>query len=440
MSQQRQEYKLLQQGKKARISLEKINALNAVGFVWEAQRGSNRNRKKRKQSQHSSADLEALLANVASSSHSAAAAHPPSHSAEQRFDIPPPNELRQDIPPAILAQVLSLLGANQQSDVLQAAEKGTSTAAAASRMVPDVARRAPPPHGGGALPNLPMASLAHPAASSRQHIGGQAFKHAWDRQVQDHRNNLMALNAATMQNRQDQIITKHLIDALRQDSNVNSTGIGAAVQRIHGIIGHQGHAAESSRHITQNERLHRALRMPECLPPPLRVQPGGLSAARQREARIASDRSESESETSRFGVALQLGEFVKEGEQETAKPPPAMRNLGRGFQVGGASVGFGAPRAVSLPTGFESYMQPARLVTDSHSHVGRNAVNTTRGTSAPFALGSNPNRAAKQPSSSGSAQNDDDDDDDDGIFSDAEEDETAVAFLDSAMARRSSHS
>lgn len=41
VSAQRQEYKLFKQGKKCRITAERVQALNAIGFVWEAQRGSS---------------------------------------------------------------------------------------------------------------------------------------------------------------------------------------------------------------------------------------------------------------------------------------------------------------------------------------------------------------------------------------------------------------
>jgi hypothetical protein len=44
--QQRQEYKLLRKGRSSRLTSDRIKLLNSVGFVWEAQRGGPRRRRK----------------------------------------------------------------------------------------------------------------------------------------------------------------------------------------------------------------------------------------------------------------------------------------------------------------------------------------------------------------------------------------------------------
>ena len=46
MSTQRQEYKLLQKGRSSRLTDDRIDLLNKVDFIWEAQRGGPRRRRK----------------------------------------------------------------------------------------------------------------------------------------------------------------------------------------------------------------------------------------------------------------------------------------------------------------------------------------------------------------------------------------------------------
>mmetsp|Transcript_28109 Transcript_28109/g.39740 ORF Transcript_28109/g.39740 Transcript_28109/m.39740 type:complete len:633 (+) Transcript_28109:60-1958(+) len=48
VSTQRQEYKLLKQGRSSRLNPERVKALDSIGFVWAAQRGGARVRKKKK--------------------------------------------------------------------------------------------------------------------------------------------------------------------------------------------------------------------------------------------------------------------------------------------------------------------------------------------------------------------------------------------------------
>jgi hypothetical protein len=59
---ERQEYKLLQQGHSSRLTEAKVNELNAIGFVWEAQRG----RRKLPEGSEADGEGEANLASVTS--------------------------------------------------------------------------------------------------------------------------------------------------------------------------------------------------------------------------------------------------------------------------------------------------------------------------------------------------------------------------------------
>jgi hypothetical protein len=360
VSQQRQEYKLLQKGRKARITPERVQALNAVGFVWEAQRGCNKRKKRRKKKNTTWVENNALAAATA---------------LQSRGFVPPQPRTHQpgnDISPAVLSHVLSLLDAQQKSNEMQmakataearmvediialqrsnaaAAAAAATAAAAASAPFPDVARR--PSHSGA----LPMGSLYPASRQAKESV----FNDPWARQLQECRDLLTGRGISSIRSKvpyQENIIAKHLVDALRHDINVNSTEIGTAVQRIQGMLGGQANT-ENTRRISQNEAQNRALRMPKFAPPTRQpLPPPNLSA----NAEVRADRAESQSEASRFGVALQVGEMVKEGVQERVKPSSFGNvEVPRGIQ-GRDSNGVRAPRAESLSIGPEGRTRRAR--------------------------------------------------------------------------------
>lgn len=319
------------------------------------------------------------------------------------------------------AKMVEDIIALQRSNATAAAAAATA-AAAASAPFPDVARR--PSHGGA----LPMGSFYPASRQAKESV----FNDPWARQLQECRDLLTARGISSTQSKvpyQQNIIAKHLVDALRHDINVNSTEIGTAVQRIQGMLSGQANT-ENTRRISQNEAQNRVLRMPQFVPPTRQpLPPPNLSS----NAEVRADRAESQSEASRFGVALQVGEMLKEGVKEMVKSSTfANIKVPRGIQ-GRDSTATGAPRAESLSTGPEGRMQPARLVAGSHSPRMTVVPTTSKGRGVSQTLGSAPN-SAKQSFSSGDAQGSDDDGG--GIFSDAEEDEAAVAFLATAIARR----
>ena len=102
-----------------------MQALDAVGFVWEAQRGIHRKKKSPETvallgGEESGLTREHLARNGAAGQSFGTL----SRSSQQNAGGFPFLNLRQEIPPALLSHVVSLLGANQQSIGPQTSQMG----------------------------------------------------------------------------------------------------------------------------------------------------------------------------------------------------------------------------------------------------------------------------------------------------------------------------
>jgi len=417
VSAQRQEYKLFRQGKRCRLTPDKVQALNSIGFCWQAQRGNNRKKSPKKKRASIGATAAVPVEGASLDGNRALAASLSANASHSNFGrFPPHNNLsRPDIPPALLlSHVLSLLDAQQQSSGPQAAQRGASEAAAAARMMENILAQQnrnvmtaptssstfPPGLLPGAAVPPPLQAMARAAALPNHvtsQVEGLAFAHAIAkaRHLQDSRH----LANMSSRNYQEQDIAKDLIDAIRQGKGIGSMGPQAAARQIHGMIGRQDNTARPSFSVNDAQRTGVMPQM-QSLPPRFLSRPPTYATAR-------ADRSESESEASKFGVALQMGDVVA--------PTRDLLNVGMWDGMStrvGDSAGRGTAGTNSSQPDWEDRKLPARpdigSRNDHLSDTQGNNVSTTGG-------------------SDSSHQSDDG-----GVFSDAEEDEIATAFLEAA--------
>ena len=410
--------------------------LDSVGFVWEAQRGNNKKRRTSSKKRDLKLGPSRAEQGLAVDGNNAVA----NMIARQAFEriIPPPNTLRPDIPPAFLSHVLSLGSAQQQSNGPQTVQREALEAAAAARMMEDVVAlqsrnptlRAPTAHfspallPGAAHPPLQFQDIARSVASPNRassQLERLAFADCFARQLQERRESIAATTNDLNASYEEQIITKHLLQALQQGGGIDSMEVPTAVQKIRGLIGLRDDTATARPFSMMNDaprREHHQMQQPLRPPYPLHLP---------IDTRLLPVRNESETEASRFGVALQMGEVVR----PSGSHPTNVR-VSDGALTAGASALKGTVGTDLSPPSWEDRKPPARRDIGRSSGLSTygewNSASTPGNASdvprSPQNKGTSP--VAKSSSSGGSQS------DDEGVFSDAEEDETATAFLTAA--------
>lgn len=326
VSAQRQEYKLFLQGKKCRIDEQQVNALNAVGFVWEAQRGNNKKRL---------AESDDVTEEVAQEAF--AAFGNGNSDIVSSLGFPADNLTDGEKGNALVSQVLALLAAQQQSNGLQAAQ-GTSSAFAAADAARALLQQSGAPnalttrmatnasHSLAGLdvsskpPPQPIAAptlLMNHAMNQRERLAASAL---------DHQTRVMAaatdptepikIRRQPTSLRDEQIISKHLSYALRNEPDIDEREVETAVQRILGTIRGAGNVSpppkngvrpqfQSANPAEKSERLKRMSPGPRF--PPVTSQEPSIDT----NAEATANKSDlSESEASKFGVALQIQQVV----------------------------------------------------------------------------------------------------------------------------------
>lgn len=222
---------------------------------------------------------------------------------------------QNEVPPALPPQVLALLSTQEQINRLQTEQREASAASDAMRMMEDIVaqrqRSASAPTDTSTSPRPPNQSMVQQTASRNLALNENepAVIHSWDRQSRT--TGIMADALGPSQNsaragitsHEQEVITKHVVHALRNEPGMNDSDIQMAVERINGIIrsapalSMNGDAAEQNPRLRHMAAESRVSRVPSDHLP--HVQARG------------SNRDEPESEASKFGVALQIGEVVK---------------------------------------------------------------------------------------------------------------------------------
>lgn len=312
VSAQRQEYKLYRQGKKCRIDEQKINALNAVGFVWEAQRGNPKKAGQGKtltevEAEQTFASMKGIDEKLNKNANSLA--------------FPAYNLSGNDM--AFRAsntspQVLALLvAAQQQANGLQEQQEASSASAAdsanansdlyaqqqssklpnthASVMSTNASRPLiSSPDGSIRSPTQPSQVLLNHAVNQRQRLAAAALDNQSRRMAADQQHALSPL--------QEAIITKHVRYALRNEPDLDERGLDLAIGRILGLIRAAGPVTPQ---LTVTSRLQQKREHTRRIPAASQFPSVPSRKATTFEHTGAStDRNE----MSKFGVTKQIGE------------------------------------------------------------------------------------------------------------------------------------
>jgi hypothetical protein len=299
VSTQRQEYKFLKTGKKSRLTGEKIYALNAVGFIWEAQRGAQKKNKlkKRESSQVGSRTPSGAAGfGVAASSSGSNVVFPPLVSMmEPEFrenialrmgmHLQASNPQFVPTPGPPLGAVARLMDTTKRNRATIPALdlRNTSTTAQAMQvnrggakdnqlwqhptnlaMLKDTVAqqtkramscvRSSWP-GTTVLPPTEVMNLINglgKAESRRQQVGGLVPPsgaamnwHSWDGMGTGTSNPPAPADIASrfQSSTREQIVTRHVLEALLKDGSTDPMGMQAALHNLHGLIGGQRNAA-----------------------------------------------------------------------------------------------------------------------------------------------------------------------------------------------------
>lgn len=349
------------------------------------------------------------------------------------------DNLSHDFAQAALSHALSsLLGTQQQSNEPETAQGGTGLTAAstAARRMEDIVALqqqniAPP-----AAQRIPTAASA---AKSRDAVHPSlVINDARARQLQELSSGgltappLPAVVSA-MQNHMvpqgvadDEMVTRHLIHALRNDPGANAMGLEAAIRLIHGILGITGDhnlaaAIDTARQRSSGQASRMALPMqPAALKPPPSSLLSSLSSPGHfayTAAKSDSEETETESESSKYGAALQVG--------EVRANPAAVANLGFAHSTEGLNTSIRPRHSLegvepSLSPGLESRKRPATMISRGIGDDRLAGIKRTTGDGP----GSMSQASEKSSSASDKGQRNNGgsgNDDGGGIFSDAEE-------------------
>lgn len=439
VSAQRQEYKLFKQGKKCRITADRVAALDAVGFVWEAQRGSSHQQQKKKKIKDAKVGKAAVHMLTMGSGNNG-------HAIQARSG-PIPNDPTGAIPPDVLRHVMALMEEQKkQNGALEAQIRAETAAIEAARRMEDAAAiqrltdYVPPPPSSqllsGIAHHLPpherallsRASLSSPAAS----LGATAslYGDSRARQLQDAADLRLGGTSQNqdrpMSNLDQEIITKHLLQALNNDQRARSVGVDTAVSRIQDILGIHGISASDllASQIPQND-AERFVLSQQLSPAALAsLERPAFSLPGQDSRKIPA---EPESEASKFAAALRVGDIV--GGQD-AKPVAKSPSEGSGTKVPAATIGNMQRTKISESLQVKPSLSAGLDRPKEPKGVGGILSTTARGSTG-NGLGAASNSPPKNlsPKSSSSTESENDDG---GVFSDAEEDESATAFLTAA--------
>lgn len=300
----------------------------------EAQRGSSQKQRKKAAMKDAMLGTAAaqILSLAAGENHDRPPAAPldgsPNTSGQPR--IPPSlDNLRRDLPPEVVSQVLSLLNAQEQSSngsQIAAAQREVDAIAAARRLEDIVA-----PQRRNVVISPPQTSIRPPTSilsQSQASLINDLMKSndAGISMQESHSASRVLANDKILDvppHVEDAIITKHLREALCQDYRATAMGVDVAVGKIKRMLvrsmGH--HSIDSAGETWRKEMpsverrlplIHNALRHPSVLTSSLQPPPTVAPRVESDTDSTDTDATETGSESSKYGAALQVSEITKD--------------------------------------------------------------------------------------------------------------------------------